>query len=109
MIAKRVVPRDRAYRDTQGAIDHYEREAGADIALGFIDALEACYHWIAEHAATGSPRCAHELDLPGLCHRRLDHFPYLVFYNERPDHIDVWRILDARRDIPDWLTGSEAP
>ncbi|WP_404713627.1 type II toxin-antitoxin system RelE/ParE family toxin [Sphingomonas sp. MMS24-J13] len=109
MTAKRVVPRRLALRDVEDAIDHYRREAGADIAIGFIDALEACYCWIAEHPATGSPRYAHELDLPGLRHRSLSRFPYLVFYIERRDHIDVWRVIDARRDIPDWLAGSDAP
>jgi hypothetical protein len=41
--------------------------------------------------------------LPGLRHRRLARFPWLVFYVERDDHIDIWRVLDARRDIPTWL------
>jgi len=33
---------------------------------------------------------------------------YLVFYVERDDHIDVWRVLNAARDIPAWV-GDEAP
>ncbi|MBV2149964.1 type II toxin-antitoxin system RelE/ParE family toxin [Sphingobium sp. AS12] len=103
MTARRVVPRDQAQRDIEEAIDHYAREAGADIALGFVDALEATYQTIAEHPGIGSPRYAHELDLPGLRHRRLERYPWLVFYAERDDHIDVWRVLDARRDIPAWL------
>jgi len=103
MIAKAVVPRYEARRDAEKAIDHYAREAGADIAFGFVEALEAAYRWIAEHPRTGSPRYAHELDLPDLRHRSLERYPYLVFYVERADHIDVWRVLDARRDIPAWL------
>jgi toxin ParE1/3/4 len=109
MSAKPIVPRHLALRDVEDAIDHDRREAGADIAIGFIDALKACCRWIAGHPATGSPRYAHELDLPGLRHRSLNRFPYLVFSIERADHIDVWRVLDARRDIPDWLAGSDAP
>ncbi|MDF0491083.1 type II toxin-antitoxin system RelE/ParE family toxin [Sphingobium sp. H39-3-25] len=107
MTAKAVVPRAQAHRDVEDAIDHYAREAGADIALGFVEALEAAYRWIGEHPGTGSPRYAHELDLPGLRHRSLGRFPYLVFYVERADHIDVWRVLDARRDIPEWLHVSD--
>ena len=30
-------------------------------------------------------------------------YPYLVFYVERDDHVDVWRLLHAERDIPAWL------
>ncbi|BBE35258.1 type II toxin-antitoxin system RelE/ParE family toxin [Sphingosinicella microcystinivorans] len=103
MTAKRVVPREQADRDAERAIDHYARDAGADIALGFVAALEAAYRTISEHPGIGSPRYAHELDLPGLRHRRLARYPWLVFYVERADHIDVWRVLDARSDIPAWL------
>ena len=103
MTAKAVVPRAQAHRDVDEAIDHYAREAGADVALGFVEALEAAYRWIAEHPRTGSPRYAHELDLPDLRHRQLDRYPYLVFYVEGKDQIDVWRVLDARSDIPAWL------
>lgn len=103
MTLKSVVPREQAQRDVELAVDHYTEEAGAKVALGFIDALETAYRWIAAHPGTGSPRYAHELVLPGLRHRSLKHYPYLVFYIERADHIDVWRVLDARRDIPEWL------
>ena len=34
---------------------------------------------------------------------RLARYPYLVFYVERDDHIDIWRILPTRRDIPAWM------
>lgn len=107
MTAKAVVPRDQAHRDVEQAIDHYAREAGTDIALGFVKALEAAYRWIAEHPNAGSPRYAHELDLPDLRHRAIGRYPYLVFYVERADHIDVWRVLGARRDIPAWLAEPE--
>jgi toxin ParE1/3/4 len=103
MTTKRVVPRGKAHRDVEDAIDHYAREAGPDIALSFVTALEAAYRVVSEHPGIGSPRYAHELALPGLRHRRLARFPWLVFYIERDDHIDVWRVLDARRDIPAWL------
>jgi toxin ParE1/3/4 len=106
MTAKAVVPRSQAHRDAEEAIDHYKREARAHIALGFVEALEAAYPWIAKHPRTGSPRYAHELDLPDLRHRMLARYPYRVFCVEHADHIDVWRVLDARRDIPAWLAGS---
>lgn len=100
MSPKRIVPRARANRDIDEAIDHYLSEAGQKAALGFIDALEqACRH-IARHPASGSPRYAHELALPGLRSWPLKRYPYLIFFVERDDHIDVWRILHGVRDIP---------
>lgn len=60
-------------------------------APGFVDALErACAH-IGRHPAMGSPRYAHELDLPGLCVWPLTSCPHLVYYAERPGQIDVWQ------------------
>ena len=46
---------------------------------------------------------AHELNLPGLRFWPLKRFPYLVFYVEHASHIDVWRVLHGKRDIPVWL------
>jgi len=100
---KPVVPRELAARDVNQAIDHYLREEAEAAALGFVDALEAAYAHIGRHPATGSPRYGHELDLAGLRSWPLTRYPYLVFYLERSDCIDVWRVLHAQRDIPAWL------
>jgi len=104
---KQIIPRQRANRDVDEAVDYYLRDAGEKAALGFIDALDRAYRHIARHPATGSPRYAHELDLPGLRSWPLKRYPYLVFYVERDDHIDVWRILHAERDIPAWMREPE--
>ena len=37
----------------------------------------------------------------------LSRFPYLVFYIEREDHIDVWRVLHAQRDVASFLGAPE--
>jgi toxin ParE1/3/4 len=102
--AKPVVLRELAHRDVEDAIDHYTDEAGADLAFRFIDALSEAFRAIGVRPGTGSPRYAHELELPGLRSRQLRKFPYLVFYLERDDHIDVWRVLHAERDIPSWMS-----
>jgi len=104
---KPVLPRESARRDVEAAVDHYLREAGPDTALGFIEALRNAYRMIADHPAAGSPRYAHELALPGLRSRLLKRYPYLVFYVEREDHIDVWRVLHAHRDVPGWMREPE--
>lgn len=107
MSAKPVIPRERARRDIDEAVDHYLAEAGERVALGFIDALEQAFRHIARHPATGSPRYGHELDLPGLRSWPLKRYPYLVFYVERDDHVDVWRVLHGQRDIPAWMRAPE--
>lgn len=107
MKRKAVVPRERAGRDIDEAIDHYRQAAGAAVARGFVDALERGFGRISRHPATGSPRYAHELDLPGLRSWRLARYPYLVFYVEREDHVDVWRVLHAASDVPAWMQNPE--
>jgi toxin ParE1/3/4 len=104
--AKPVIPRAVANRDIDQALLHYLDEGADRAALGLIDALERAYAHISRHPATGSPRYAHELSLPGLRTWPLTRYPYLVFYLERPDHIDVWRVLHMRQDIPAWMQES---
>lgn len=108
MKAKAVIPREQANRDVDEAIDHYLSEGAEQAALGFIDALERGYAHIGRHPATGSPRYAQELNLPGLRFWRLTRYPYLVFYVERTDHVDVWRVLHAQLDIPAWMQEPES-
>ena len=100
MTAKPIVPRERARQDIDQAIEYYAVEAGEGVALGFIDALEKAYRLIATRPATGSSLYGHELGLPGLRSRRMKRYTYLIFYIDRGDHVDVWRVLHAQRDIP---------
>ena len=103
MTSKPILPRESASRDVEDAVDYYLNEAGEQIALSFIEALEHAYHQITNHPASGSPRYAHELNLPGLRSWPLQRYPYLIFYVELPSHIDIWRVLHGQRDIPAWL------
>nr|WP_298728732.1 type II toxin-antitoxin system RelE/ParE family toxin [uncultured Steroidobacter sp.] len=100
---KAVVPRELAKQDADEAIDYYLSENAPEAALGFIDALERAYSHISRHPGTGSSRYAHELNLPGLRCWPLRKYPHLVFYVERDDHVDVWRVLHGERDIPAWM------
>jgi toxin ParE1/3/4 len=99
---KPLVRRARADTDVEGAIDHYHTESAA-VALGFVDALETVYEQIRRAPAAGSPRYAHELNIPGLRFWPCSRYPYLVFYLDRRDRIEVWRVMHASRDIPQWL------
>jgi toxin ParE1/3/4 len=100
---KGIVPRELANRDVEEAIDHYLVEATAKVALGFVDELEKAYAQIARHPASGSPRYAYQLGLAELRFCPLGRYPYLIFYVECDEHIDVWRVLHEQRDIPAWM------
>jgi toxin ParE1/3/4 len=99
LTVKPVIPREQASEDVTSAIDYYLADDAVDAALGFIDALAQAYAHLSRNAATGSPRYAHELSLAGLRAWPLTGYPYLVFYLERDEHIDVWRVLHTQRDI----------
>lgn len=103
MKAKALIQRALALDDVNQAIAHYlEQDAGA-AALGFVDALERAYTHISKHPATGSPRYAHELGIAALRSWPLSKYPYLVFYVEHAAHVDIWRVLHMKRDIPAWM------
>ena len=103
MRRRSVVPRELAIRDVEATIDHYRSEGSREVALGFIEALRHAYVHISRHPASGSTRFSHELNIPGLRCWPLRDYPYVIFYIEREDCIDVWRVLHGQRDIPAWM------
>lgn len=102
---KRAIRSARAEADIDAALDYYLAEA-AQVAASFIESLEHATQHIQTHPATGSPRYAHELNLPGLRHWPLQRFPYSLFYIEHADHLDVIRLVHMSRDIPASLHGA---
>lgn len=100
MSIKQGLPRDRANRDVDDAVSTYLNQQPDQAALGLVDAIEDAYALLSQYPAVGTSRYAHELDIPGLRSWPLRRFPYVIFYIEQEHHIDVWRVLHARRDIP---------
>jgi len=107
LAAKPVITRQAAIGDIDAAIAYYLGEGAAQAAAGFIDALEKAFAHLGRYPGTGSPRYALELNLPGVRSWPLTGYPYLVFYVEQPDRIDVWRVLHAERGIPAWMRDGE--
>lgn len=89
--------------DVNDAVAYYFGAGAEEAALGFIDALARAYVHIGRHSGTGSPRYAHALGLPGLRAWPVAGYPYLIFYVERAEGVDVWRVLHTSRDIPAWM------
>ncbi len=73
------------------------------MATGFVDSLEASLTLLRERPAMGSERHGELLGIPGLRCWAMKRYPYLIFYIERTDSIDVWRILHSAVDVPTWL------
>ena len=102
-----VVPRKLATVDLRDAAAHHATEAVLATARRFIDAVEQAFTLLARQSGIGTPRYAVELDWPGLRTHPVQPFPYLIFYLEQTDHLDVLRVLHAHRDIPTSLQDAE--
>jgi len=102
-----VVPRRLATQDLRDAAAHYAKDVDAAAARRFLDAVEQTFTLIARQPGIGSPRYAVELDWPGLRTHPIQRFPYLVFYLEQTNHLDVLRVPHAHRDIPASLQDAE--
>jgi toxin ParE1/3/4 len=95
--------RPAARRDVSAAVVWYAKEGGAAVARRFVDCVHTAFDRLSGHPSRGSPRYAAICALPDLRCMQLKDFPYLVFYMERREWIDVLRVLHAARDIPESL------
>lgn len=93
----RILPR--AQEDVAAALDRYRFEAGSEVATRFADAVMERLNMLAQRPQLGSRSHAPILDIDGLRSIRLRRFPYLLFYVEHDDSVDVVRLLHNRRDI----------
>lgn len=99
---KPIRQRPQAAADIAAIADYLSANAGAAVALRFVDAVEAAYGPIYAHPASGSPCHAHvlpELPVPLRFHP-VKHFErVLVYYLDQPDAVEVIRIWDASRGL----------
>ncbi len=107
MIAKRVVLSHQARRDIRDTTAWYRKEGGTALAQRWVNAVERGVRHLGAHPKTGITRYAVQLNLDELRFWPLDGFPYLLFYFERPQHIEVGRVLHAQRDVPAWMGEGE--
>ena len=94
-----------AQADIRAAAEYYRDQAGHQVAAALIGAVEQVVQQIGMWPGSGSSRFAEMLDLPSVRTVALHQFPYIVFYAELPGHVEVWRVLHNRRDVPRVLGG----
>jgi toxin ParE1/3/4 len=91
--------RPQAARDREIDVRYYRQEAGVEVALRLVAASAAALDMIELEPRIGSPTLGKILGVAGLRVWRLEGFPLLWLYFERPDHLDVVRLLGERQDI----------
>jgi toxin ParE1/3/4 len=101
---KPCVPSARATTDIDKATDYYLNEASPDVALQFIEAYDQALAHISRFPGTGSPKYAQEGAALTFRFWGLSRFPYAVFYIERPERIELARVLHQASDIPEHLS-----
>jgi toxin ParE1/3/4 len=97
---KRAQQRTLAQQDIAKAFEYYLGAAGPATAIDFVSEIDACTQRVERFPEAGSPRYAGLLDIKGLRFAVVTRFPYLVFYFERADHVDIVRVLHQHQDIP---------
>lgn len=92
--------RSLAASDIDDVISYLSVEAGEQAAIRFIEALEAAIHHVSNTPNSGSLKFSYDLGIPELRAWRLRKLPSVIFYVPFDEHIDVWRVLHERRDLP---------
>jgi plasmid stabilization system protein ParE len=99
-----------ATQDLDDLAAYYLREAGLAVALRFVDNAEQAFAQIARMpkmgALLGFPHAPHA----GIRRWHIKDFPrLLILYQEKPDGIEVIRVVDTGRDINALFDGADFP
>jgi len=97
---KRIERRIQASEDLDSTVAYYLDIAGVVLSKRFLDEYNSALIHIATHPGTGSRRYVQLSDGAELRFWTLKRFPYAVFYIDRPDAIEVVRVLHQSSDIP---------
>lgn len=109
MTGKPIRQRPAATYDFDGIVDYYLAQAGIALATRFSEALNDALDLVCRNPGAGSGLIAERNGLPGLRGWPVSGFPYLICYFDRPDHVDVWRILHGARDLGPLLEDEVGP
>jgi len=103
-VTHRVVSSNAADTDVANTADYYAEVAGPELALRFIDAVEASVRRIGTFPSAGSSAPEAETGISGLRGIAVSGFPFRLLYTCDEDAIRVHRVLHDRRDLGTALT-----
>ncbi len=101
---KQILQSLEARKDIEEIVRYYSKQ-NLRVTTQFINEYKIAVSKIEKMPAIGSLRFADELDILNVRAYSLSNFPYLVFYFEQHDHIDLVRVLHTHRDIFNLLLG----
>ena len=87
-----------ASQDRRDEVRYYRKEAGSVIAMKLVDALQKALLELERNPAIGSPAMGLALGIVGMRTWRIEGFPLSFWYFERPQAIDVARLVGHRQD-----------
>jgi len=100
MSAPRIKKRSPAYEDLRRHAFYLAAEAGADLALRFLESAEKAFETLAKMPEMGRVRRFPHCDLGELRSCSIQGFErYLIFYRALPDGIEVIRVIYGLRDL----------
>lgn len=94
---KKLAVRPQALLELEESAHYYESEQPG-LGNRFSDTVETAFEKIRETPGIGSRRYVDVV--PGLHMYVLPTFPFLIFYFDHTDHIEVVRLIHAKRDLP---------
>lgn len=100
-----VAKRPQARIDLDDIAAHLTVNAGVDVALRFLEAVETVLEHIDAMPESGAPFECEDPRLSGIRHISVRGFRnHYVFYFVRPAGIDLVRVLHAKRDLSSILS-----
>lgn len=88
-----------AKEDRRSEVRYYREKAGQEVAICLVMQTGLALEQMQTNPGIGSLRWGQLCEVAGLRAWRVTGFPLLWLYFERPDHLDVIRLLGERQDI----------
>ena len=97
---KRAALSELAYEDLRNGLMYYNSAGGQKLSAAFLDAVFHAIDRLETHPDAGSPRMQHLAKMQQIRVWQLNRFTtWALYYLQRPDAIDVVRILDGHQNI----------
>ena len=90
--------RRQAKLDLAAEVRYYRGEGGTAVARRVRPAIQKACRQLESNPSIGSPSLGQELDILGLRTWLVPGFPLALWYFDRPDHVDVVRVVGVRQD-----------